>query len=249
MNDKIEKYILKIKKLKQYQDVDDKTLQEIAEKHFEKDELEQELEKAVGSDKEEIIEAKKRFEAYLAEFPILENEVEKNGLIRLVYLEILGLRLQKVLNQDTAQVPSKVLESLCENNKQINEQKVALGILKKEDAEETELHKILNELIRRQDEWINLPENRANYSYKCASCGEWQLIRRRIDKEKDLVIKHPFFIVGGILFNKEVWKLFDEGKITDEEVAKILDVKEKDFREWIYKLYKQEVNAYKKEQQ
>jgi len=246
MEEKYLKYINKIKRLAQYKDFSDIDLEALAKKHFDKSDLETELEKTIGNDKPELVEAKKRFEAYLAEFPILENEIEKNGLIRLIYLEILGLRLQNVLNQDVNLVPSKIFESLCENNKQINEQKRALGIIKKEDSEESELHKIIGELTRRQTEFINLPENRANYTYKCGHCGKLQLIRRRIDKEKDVVLEHPFFIDGGILFNRHVFKLFDEGKITDEDVAAILDVKQVDYRSWLYKIYKKEIEYYKK---
>ncbi len=246
MEDKIQKYISKIKRLQQYKDFSDADLEAVAKRHFERDELEKILTLSVGEDKAELAEARKRFESYLAEFPILENEIEKDGLIRLIYLEILGLRLQKVLNQDVSLVPPKTFESLCENNKQINEQKRALGIIKKEDSEETELHRVLGELIRRQNEWLNLPDNRANFTYRCGSCGKLQLIRRRIDKEKDIVLAHPFFVLGGQLFNYEVWKLFDEGVLNDEQVATILDVKEKDFREWIYKMYKKEILHYKK---
>lgn len=246
MEDKIKKYIDKIKKLVQYKDFDDASLEAIAKKHFEHSDLEIELIKTIGNDKEELVEAKKRFEAYLAEFPILENEIEKDGLIRLIYLEILGLRLQKVLNQDIALVPTHTFENLCINNKEINSQKVALGIIKKESSEESELHKILNELIRRQTEWINLAENRSNYTYKCGHCGKLMLIRRRLDKEKDMVLTHPWFIEGGILLNFHVFKLFDEGKITDEDVAAILSVKPKEYREWLYKLFKKEIEYYKK---
>jgi hypothetical protein len=246
MEEKFLKYINKIKRLAQYKDFSDVDLEAIAKKHFEKTDLETELEKTIGSDKEEQLEAKKRFEAYLAEFPILENEIEKNGLIRLIYLEIIGLRLQKVLNQDTALVPTHTFENLCSNNDEINKQKIVLGLIKKENSEETEIHKILNELIRRQHEFINLAENRANYTYRCGHCGKLMLIRRRLDKEIDSVIIHPMFIAGGVLFNAHVFKLFDEGKITDEDVAAILDVKQVDYRLWLYKQYKNEIEYYKK---
>lgn len=176
MADKIEKYIAKISKLAQYQGCDEKTLREVAEKHFEKTSLEAELEKAIGSDKEELKEAKKRFESYLAEFPILEGEIEKAGLIRLIFLEIVAIRLQKVLNQNTDSVSGKTLESYKEMLDEINNQKVFLGMCKNEDEKEVEVHKILGELARRQDAWINQPDNRANYSYKCIVEGSKVLL-------------------------------------------------------------------------
>jgi len=246
MSDKITKHIEKIRKLQQYKDLDEDSLREIAEQHFSKLSLEQELEKLIGSDKEEVKEAKKRFDAYLAEFPIMEGEIERNGLLRLIYLEIIGLRLQKVLNQDTNSVSGKIHETYLENLKAQDEEKRVLGIIKKEDDKETELHKVLNELVRRQDAWINQADNRANYSIKTPCCGKWILIRRRLDKEKDTVLNHPWFVKGGILLNKHVFKLFDEGKISDEDVAEILQVKEKDYRLWLYKIYKEELK-YNKE--
>jgi hypothetical protein len=58
------------------------------------------------------------------------------------------------------------------------------------------------------------------------------LIRRRLDKEKDEVVSHPWFIDGGILFNKQLFIDLELKKISIDQAARYLNASQ-DYIQWI----------------
>jgi hypothetical protein len=244
MDELTEKKVKKLKTLKQYKDKSEEEILEILEAKKPKI-LESTNKQYV--DREEELFAEELYNKYLKEVQI-ETSSDKSDLDTLVYLEVLSHRTKKFLTDESKETGAndpKMIQKLIDINTEIRETKSALGLNKK-NSDSQSGDQVIESLKNRFHTWINQPENRANYTGKCPSCKKMFLIRRRLDLEKDEILEHPWFVEGGILFNKEVWKLFDEGTITDERVAKILNVSVKDYREWIYKHYKIEKEQCKK---
>jgi hypothetical protein len=244
MDELTEKKVKKLKTLKQYKDKTEEEILEIIESKKPKS-LESTNKQYV--DREEELFAEELYNKYLNEVQI-ETSSDKSDLDTLVYLEVLSHRTKKFLTDESKETGAndpKMIQKLIDINTEIRETKTALGLNKK-NSDSQSGDQVIESLKKRFHTWINQPENRANYTLKCPGCKKTILIRRRLDLEKDEILEHPWFVEGGILFNKEVWKLFDEGTITDERVAKILNVSVKDYREWIYKHYKIEKEQCKK---
>ncbi len=66
-----------------------------------------------------------------------------------------------------------------------------------------------------------MEENQGSRILSCPHCSKTIMLKIRTKAWEAL--KHPFF-QDKILGNKELWKVFKEGKITKEEQAKILGV-------------------------
>lgn len=242
----IEKKKEQLKGLKQYVNFSEEELLKEAEKKIAEDQLEAELLMVVNP--EELDSAKKLYTDYTAEYSI-ETSADKSTLYDLIYFEILNLRIKKYLNENqkgkdgvSPIVHTQTIETLQKNTEKITLLKSQLGMTKKDaDKENADVVKITENLKQRFHRWINQPENRANYTIKCPHCLNLFLIRRRLDKEKDEVSGHPWFINGGILFNKHLFTMLARGEITLEDTAKILNTST-DYIDWIRKHYKIEVN-------
>jgi len=244
-NKDIQKKIERIKKLVQYRNLSEEQLEIAAEKLLQEDELEETLSSLVTAS--EISIAKNFFNKYTIEYQI-ETSADKSTLFDLIYQEIMALRFKKFLSKvetetKNSSIYKDTIESLQKTVEMISKLKVLLGMTKKDFSKEnSNLVKTNEELKRRFHAWINSPENRANYTLKCI-CGKILLIRRRLDKEKDDVLEHPFFIKGGILFNKHLWQMLYDKKITDEDAMKVLNLQSPDYLEWIKKHFALEISG------
>jgi len=231
--------INKLKGLKQYSNLKDEELEKIAEKRL--------AGKIIDSlvfvnlrDEKEL--AQQLYEQYTADWGELENIADKSVLLTIIDLEILNYKLKKKISEIEAQsktdqssgvIAKDLIEQLIRNTEVILKLKTSLGMTKAErEKSQSDLVLTLETLKRRFRDWINNPENKSNYTLVCPHCQKYVLIRRRIDKEKDEIKIHPFFIKGGLTFNKHLFELYKQGKITKEDIANVLDT-HIDYVDWI----------------
>jgi len=173
----------------------------------------------------------------------IENASDKELLKQLAYLELSIHRIQLSLNassKDCNVQPYKELDSYNKALEQCIKIKKQLGLLEEEDKSGNDAVKALNILKARFKKHINHPDNKANYTYRCDSCQNLQLVRRRLDKEKDIIMEHPWFEKGGLLFNEHLFRLLYEDKITEDDVCKVLHVSQ-DYLPWLYENYRIEL--------
>lgn len=237
MTDK-EKLIKRLRGLKQNKNLSDSEIEQLVNRRLEEEEL---REAFYGLTNEEIEKGVKLYFKYLADNSF-ESLAEKSTLINIIYKEILKMRMQEFIkkeseNKDGA-VPISMSEKIMEMDTQILSEKTKLGMLK-DKTNSLGGADVIEDLKARFKTWINKPENRSEYECQCHNCGQVLLIRRRIDKEKDLVKEHPWYINGGTFFNKEIFKDYINKKITKQQVCRYLDCAE-DYLEWILKNYPME---------
>jgi len=245
-DNELEKQIKKISNFPQYKNSSREELEKVALKTIAEKDVEKDLSSLVGE--EELDQAKTFYKRYTDEYQI-ETSADKSTLLDLVYYEILNLRIKKYLTENCKNeegetiIHTKTIDTLNAQTEQINKLKSLLGMTKKQvDTEHSDVVKIMENLKSRYHAWINSPENRANYTLKTPCCGKMLLIRRRLDKEKDEVLIHPWFISGGVLFNKHLWKIHNQGKISDDDIMKILNIQSMDYIQWISRHYVMELN-------
>lgn len=230
----------KLSRLAQYKDSPEK-LEHAVEEKYNKEVFEQEW----NCDLE--IEEEKTYyynivRKYLA-FGEIENSSDKELLKQLCYLEVVNYRIRRALNEyskNNVNAPYKDLDNLNKNIEQIIVIKKQLGLTSESDSSANEFVQVMESLKSRFNKWINKPEHKANYTCRCPYCKELILIRRRIDKDLDSTIPHPWFVKGGLLFNEHVFKLLQENKITEDDVCKILYC-DKDYIPWLMKNYRVEL--------
>ena len=243
MNHEKKLLINKLKGLKQYSNLSEEELEKIVEKKF-SGKITNSLVFANSRQEKEL--AQKLYEQYVADWGELNNIADKSVLLTIIDLEILNYKLKKKIaeieeqsktDQSSGVISKELIEQLIRNTEIILKLKASLGMTKAErEKSQSDLVLVLETLKRRFRDWINNPENKSNYTLVCPHCQKYILIRRRIDKEKDEIKVHPFFIDGGITFNKHLFELYKEGKISKEDVAKVLDVNE-DYVDWIMNKY------------
>jgi len=232
-----DKLFNKYKNLPQYKNLSEEELYKKIDEYLQRDELLGSLTFAINKEEKEF--AQNLLDRYLEESS-LESAAEKDTLRQLIDLEILAERYKKILKTEYEKanpaIPRDDVEQLRETEKQILELKKNLGLTANKDEQENNVAKIMEDMKLRFNKWINQPENRSNFTFQCHNCGETFLLRRRLDKEKDEIKIHPWFIEGGILFNKEIFIDLSQGKITREQAARYLDCSV-DYLEWILKEY------------
>lgn len=240
MTNRERKHYNKIKNLPQYKDNEEALMQAVKAKIEEED---FQAEWNVGLSRKKESEFYYNLIRKYLKAGTIQNPSDKELLKQLAYLELTIYRIQLSLNsssiKDNAQ-PYKELEAYNKALEQCIKLKKQLGLLEEEDKSGNDAVKALNILKARFKKFINLPDNRANYTYRCDSCQNLQLVRRRLDKEKDIIMEHPWFVKGGLLFNEHLFKLYYEGKITSDDVCKVLNVSP-DYLSWLYENYRIEL--------
>jgi len=234
--DNIELKVKKLKNLKNYQGLSDAELQQKAKELIFRDEILNSLTFCTEDKDKEL--AIRLLESYLSKIA-LENIKDVELLRQLLDLELVTDQLKRFIKQGQVDhkgsVDGRTMESLRDNSTLILQYKEKLGLLT-DVKEENDAVKIIEKLKDRFHKWINQPENRSNYELTCPTCNENILIRRRLDKEKDEVKQHPWFRDGNILFNKQIFKDYNDHKITIEQAARYLDCSP-DYITWINKQY------------
>jgi len=219
----LEKTIKKLRNLSQYKNLSEEEINKIAQERLDKDEILGSLTFCINDEERKF--AQTILENYLAQSSF-ENFSERQTLGQLIDQELLAKRMKEKLkteyNTANPAICLDMVERLDKVVERIEELKEKLGLTRKEN-EINNAAQIIEDLKLRFNKWINIPENRSNYTFQCFKCGQTVLIRRRLDKEKDEVREHPWFIEGGILFNKEIFIDLNDKKITEEQAARYLD--------------------------
>jgi hypothetical protein len=232
--DNIEREVKKLKNLIQNKNKTNEELEILAKENIQRQEILGSLTFALDDEKSF---ATNLLNKYLEESS-LQSASEKDTLTHLIDLEVLLNRIKKQLNTEydkaNPAIPIVFIEQVTELTNQIMELKEKLGLLKED--ENNDVSKTISDLLERFHKWINKPENRSNFECQCPKCEEIILIRRRLDKEKDEIKSHPWYIEGGILFNKEIFKDFELGKISENQVVRYLNVTS-DYINWIRQNY------------
>lgn len=237
--ERIEKIILTISNLVQYKNKTEKELLVIAEKKYSEEQFS--VDDLVTNPEEKKL-AKKLLNKYLESYTI-EKPAERSDLAQLIYLEVLHLRFQKLLNKLTKEskgesVPLKLVETIHKNIEQVSTLKNRLGLNKQEEEVKQDPLKALNQLKQRFYKYINT--HRDDFTMKCPHCAEMVLLRRRT--EDYISGKHPF-LLHNLLYNESLFRLVVDKKITKEEAANILYCSP-DYISWVIeKHYLKENNA------
>ena len=198
----------------------------LTKEKIEKDEI---LGSLTGCLPEEIKFASDLLQNYLAESS-LSSYAEKDTLKQLVYLEVILERVKVYINKETEKAnpvpPIQMLEQLQYLNKQIIEIKNELGLTQKED-QKTVL-----------DEWNKLKTKALNYYkesagcnvVKCPECKKTFMLLK--DLKNYTAANIPMF-KKTLLYNRKLFELYGQGRVTKEEISVILGVSP-DYIDFIY---------------
>ena len=182
------------------------------------------------SEKDEKKKAKELAKKYLKDWTP-ETISEVNALQQLVYFEIVQIRLQSLLNDSHTQaktVPLRSLESLHKNITEITSLKDKLGISRDNKLkQQKDAFQILENLKKKYKVWCS--NNQASREFACESCGQMNLLRILPDKWE--AQKHPFF-KDRVLGNDHLIRLYQDGKITKDDVGLILECPS-DYVDWL----------------
>ena len=175
--------------------------------------------------KSAVILARKYLKDYAFEYTS-----DKNILRQLIYLEIINIRIQNSLNEfykDANAVPQQMVDSLHKNVMQITALRETLGLVKdgKEEAQ-TGLSTI-DVLKKKFKKWRE--ENQGSRTLVCPECSKMVMLKIRTEAWE--ACKHPFFR-DRFLTNDHLIHMFQTGKITREDVAKVLGTSP-DYVDWI----------------
>jgi len=194
--------------------------------------------KSLFTDRNEKSYAVKLAEKYFGDYNI-SGEAEKQTLRTIIYQEIVKKRFEKFMNEKSEDktdksLPLRAMENYNELVDQCEKLKKTLGLTRaqqqEKDSDPIKAQKQRDEIF---DEYIL--ENRDLFEFHCPHCKNWTLIYRRCtDKAGFIRIKHPMF-KGSMLYNVEMFKDYESGKITFDNIAKYLGV----HRDYVEKIYKE----------
>jgi len=169
--------------------------------------------------------AEKIFGDYLENY-VFDAWSDVQNVADLVFEEITKLKIQIQISEITADknikfIPDKLIDSLHKVEEKIYELKEKAGIAGGKVKEDLSALQEYEKKLK-----VYIPFNRNEFTlwsgYKCASCGNKDtqplLIRRRCDKNKFDVLKHPFFS-GRFWYNRRGMKLVKEKIWTKEQYA------------------------------
>jgi len=168
--------------------------------------------------KEEKEFLNKRLSAYLNDFEF--NKSTDLGDLRVIFLlELQIRRLTKLASERKGKIDSSVSEDITKYSKELREVKTKLGISKfqRHGKQKTPFDE-LQEIKRQGLDYIR--QHRDEFVWRCKNCGQMHLLAR----------KHSAFDEEGYIWNEELVKLYNEGCITLEQAAKVLETSEDNIR-------------------
>ena len=179
----------------------------------------------IGLSSKETRQAKKLFEEYKNQYHI-DTLSDLQLLGEVVYRETLQIRYKEQAkkcaddakesnNKKSHIIPKNIREALDENLEQILILKERLGLFSEKKANDP--FEYIQTLKKKFAKWRE--ENQGSRTLVCAWCSKMLMLKIRTDAWETL--KHPFF-KDRILANEHLWKLHREGKITKEDIVKIL---------------------------
>jgi len=233
MTDKQE-FFRKLKRLNQYKDMPLEEFNLAAERKFAEQELKNSF---IGFKDGEIERAISIYYKYIEEGS-LESLAEKSALISLVYMEILKERIQLFIKKESddknGAIPLNMAEKYMELDTQIMEQKEKLGMLK--DRDNASFLTTWDDLKKKALKYYN--EHAGETYVRCPECNKLFRLLMNVDNLEPA--KAPFF-KGTTLYNAKLLKLYEEKRLSLDEMAEIFGVHKK----YIVFIYE---NIYLKEQ-
>jgi len=207
-----EKLFNKYRNLPQYKSLTEEELYKKVDEYLQKDELLGSLNFAINSEERKF--AQSLLDRYLEESS-LESAAEKDTLRQLIDLEILAERYKTILRKEYEKtnpaIPKDDVEQLRETEKQILELKDSLGLSKREQSNTLEEWNLLYKKAL-----TYYKENAGCNVAKCPYCKRLYLIMK--DMRGHTTEKVTFF-KKTILYNKEMYRWYEEQKVTREEMA------------------------------
>lgn len=217
--EKLEKRIKQLKSLTQYANKSDSEIEAIAKEQIERKAIFSEISFLID-DKEKKL-AQELISSYLKEYNF-SSFSDKDTLKNLVYFEVLGERIKNFINKEAEEkngaIPTHMVEQLIANSEQIIRLKEQLGIARGKDQDITFLQ-TWNQLKEKALKYYE--EHKGCNTVKCPYCQK--MFHLLLRTEGYDAIKSSWF-KGTILFNKKLFELYDEKKITKEETAEVLGV-------------------------
>lgn len=178
-----------------------------------------------GLDRYEKVWAKKRFSEYQKRYPHEFDSISKLALLEeLVFAEALQERHKKHIGKLTKNsasnedfiIPDALRNLVDEDLERVLKIKDKLNLKDKVEKEQTFL-KLFNTLAEKFKIWES--DNISERECVCPYCAEVFYLHLKTDKY--IAGKTPFF-EGRVLTNKPLFEVYKAGKITKEDVAKIL---------------------------
>jgi DNA-directed RNA polymerase subunit RPC12/RpoP len=172
---------------------------------------------------------------YLEDFS-LDNISDKALLKDLIYLEVFQkMRLQTSADQfqkENGSVPLQILDAIHKNLDKIRDLKNSLGLTSDSQNEKNDAFKAFETLLKKAKNWRET--NQATRTLRCPECSKMIMLRIRTDDWE--AQKHPYFS-DPIFGNAHLIKLYQEGKITKEDVASVLGTSP-DYCDWLVNKWK-----------
>jgi len=229
-----EEFFRKLRRLNQYKNMPLEEFNPLAERKFAEQELKNSF---IGFKADEIERALSIYYKYMDEGS-LESLAEKSSLISLVYMEILKERMQQFIAKEDADkngaIPLNMAEKVIELDSQIMEQKEKLGLLK--DRDNASFLTTWEDLKKKALKYYS--EHAGETYVRCPECNK--LFRLLMNVDNLETAKAPFF-KGTTLYNTKLLKLYEEKRLSLDEMAEIFGVHKK----YIIFIYE---NIYLKEQ-
>jgi len=211
--------INQVRSFKQYKGKTDAEIEEMLLANEAKKEMLNEITFLIDKDEKKF--AQELLDSYLEEYNF-SSFSEKDTLKNLVYFEVLGERIKKFINKESDEkagaIPTHMVEQLIENSEQITKLKEVLGIGKKKEQDLTWLQ-TWKDLEKKA---LDYYKSHAGENYlKCPYCQKmFRVLMRVSDKE---IVKSTFF-EGTKLYNKKLFSLYHDKRLTQGELAEILGV-------------------------
>ena len=174
--------------------------------------------------------AERKFKKY-KEIYHIESLSDLQLLESLVYRETLQERTKKQIEKDVNKegvlkpASSRLMRIVNDNEEHILILKEKLGLF--EDKKINDPFKHIQTLKKKFKKWRE--ENQGSRTLICPHCSKMVILKIRTKAWEAL--KHPFF-KDRILANVHLWKLFKEGKITRDDIAKVLGCSS-DYINWL----------------
>lgn len=181
-----------------------------------------------GLNKDEKKNAKKQFASYRKNYNI-DNPSDLELLSELIFRQMIQKRykqkVEELSNKQKEIIPKYIFETLDKNLAEIITIKDKLGLF--EDKKKTDPFAIFKALMKKFD--IYKRNHQTEFQVVCPFCSKLFFLNIRTDKYK--VSKLDLF-KNKILTNKRLWELYKEGKITETDVAGVLNVSV-DYVKWL----------------
>jgi len=184
-------------------------------------------------DKEERKLGAKLLAQYMHQFSV-DSVSDKNALQQLVYLEVIQVRMQNEMNKvhkETNATNLKMVDALQQNLTSIQNLKQQLGLIE-QTTEKDDVVKYIDLLKDKFKRWRS--ENQASRHFTCPHCSQMVLLKIRTEAWE--AQKHPMF-KDRLLGNGHLIALYEQKKITDEDVALILGTSP-DYTKWLVEKWK-----------